>query len=597
MKLISKYLGASFIAINLIACGSHVDTNTKVGLSTDSEVKSKAIEVREPEAATGYKKQKTAIGQEFMVSTANVHASRAAADILAAGGNAIDAAVAIQATLSLVEPQSSGIGGGAFMLYWDNKEKKLYTIDGRETAPSKADSKLFLDENGQAARWIDAAVGGRSVGVPGVLAALDLAHQRWGKQAWSSLFESSIKLANDGFEVSPRMAKLVGMKINPGVHSLKPASDYFFPNGEALSAGTLLKNPELAHSLKLIAEQGSEVFYRGELAKAIVEAVQGSKIEPGLLSLEDMAAYKAIIREPLCSPYHEYNVCSMAAPSSGSTIIQTLKILEPYKLSSYPENDVRALHLYIQASRLAFADRAHYIADPDFVNVPEQALLSEAYLAKRRQLIDINKDMGKAKAGQVDGLALAKDDAFERPNTSHFSIVDKQGNAISMTSSIEMAFGSTVMVKGFLLNNQLTDFALSPQREGKDVLNRVEPLKRPRSSMSPTMVFDESGDLKFVLGSPGGSRIINYVGHTLLGLLDWDMSLQQAINQAKMTQRNDYTALEKGSALAEKKAQFESLQHKVKLIDLNSGIHGIEIDKGRLFGAADPRREGVAIGR
>ncbi|NTS78807.1 gamma-glutamyltransferase [Catenovulum sp. SM1970] len=553
-------------------------------------------EVREPEAATGFAEQKVAHGKKFMVAAANPHATKAGYNVLAKGGTAIDAAIAVQAMLTLVEPQSSGIGGGAFFLYWDNTAKQLYAIDGRETAPKKASPELFLDENGKAAPWIKAVVGGRSVGVPGVLAALEMSHEKWGRTPWSELFDDSIHLAANGFEVSPRLAKLVAMGFNPGLKQMPVASAYFYPNGEPLKAGSILKNTELSESLTLIASQGAKAFYQGEIAKQIVDSVQHAAIEPGVLSLADMKEYQAKIRQPLCQDYRQNIICGMPAPSSGGvTVLQTLALLEPYNLSQYQANQAQAVHLFSQASRLAFADRNHYVADPDFVEVPEKVLLSERYLTSRRSLISADKDMGKALPGDV--INAAKDDAYERPSTSHISIVDQYGNAVSMTTSIEMAFGSTVMVGGFLLNNQLTDFALSPEKNGVPVLNRVEPNKRPRSSMSPVIVFGKDQQPSLIIGSPGGSRIINYVSQALIAHLDWQLPIQDAINLPNVTHRNDYLALEKGTALAKQKTWFEARGHKVQVRDLNSGIHAISIRYGVLQGAADPRREGIALGQ
>ncbi|WP_232824628.1 gamma-glutamyltransferase [Algibacillus agarilyticus] len=566
--------------------------------SLASKSNSTVIETREPEAATGVNLKQSVTANQYMVVSANKHASQAGLAMLEKGGNAIDAAIAIQAMLTLVEPQSSGIGGGAFMLYWDNKAKKLYTIDARETAPKNATSDLFLDKNGHAIKWINAVVGGRSVGVPGVLAGLELAHHKWGKLTWKSAFHDAVNLAEQGFEVSPRLAKLVEMQYNPGIKKLSKANQYFFPNGERLKAGDRLTNKPLARSLSTIATQGAKGFYTGQLANDIVDAVQNAELAPGVLNLQDLTDYQALIREPVCGEYHEFKLCGMGPPSSGgSTVIQILKLLEPFNLSQYEPNSVEAIHYISQAARLAFADRGLYIADPDFVDIPLVQMMDATYLKKRRSLIPTDSDMGKAYPGQFEHYKVAKDNALELPNTSHFSIVDGEGNAISMTSSIEMAFGSAVMVGGFLLNNQLTDFSLSPKKNGLLVNNRVEAGKRPRSSMAPFMVFDKKGQFKMALGSPGGSRIINYVSHTLIGVLDWRLSLQEAIDLPKFTHRNDYLALEERTTLASKQNQFELKGYKVKVRSLNSGIHAIIKDKSLLIGAADPRREGIALGR
>jgi gamma-glutamyltranspeptidase/glutathione hydrolase len=555
-------------------------------------------ETREPEAATGFAEKSAVTADKFMVAAANPHAVDAGYEVLRRGGSAVDAAVAVQAMLGLVEPQSSGPGGGAFILYWDNEESKLYSIDARETAPMDATESLFLDEEGNAPKWIDAVVGGRSVGTPGVIRGLELAHKRWGKADWSSLFSQTIELSKEGFEVSPRLAKLVEMEINPGVKKMPAASNYFFPNGEPLAAGSTLKNLDYANSLSLIAEQGADALYQGELAEKIVNAVQNSPIEPGVLSLKDLSQYKAKLREPVCSVYRQYQVCGMGPPSSGGiTTLQTLGVLENFELGELEPNSEQFVHLFTQASRMAYADRNQWIADPDFVEMPVEAMLDKTYLSSRADKITEN-DMGKAKPGVQLQPGYEQDIAYELPNTSHVSIVDAEGNVLSMTTSIEMGFGSTVMAGGFLLNNQLTDFSLAPGDGKEKYANRVEAGKRPRSSMDPIIVLDEKGEqVLHALGSPGGSRIINYVSQTLVGMLDWNLNVQEAINLGHVTNRNDYTSLEKGRDISELKTVLEKRGHDVKVIDLNSGLHGVSIDSdGTLIGGADPRREGVAKG-
>ncbi|MFC3031346.1 gamma-glutamyltransferase [Pseudoalteromonas fenneropenaei] len=554
-------------------------------------------EVREPEAATGVSQKQMVTSEQYMVVAANPYASRAGQWVLSQGGSAVDAAIATQLVLTLVEPQSSGIGGGSFMLYYDKQKQQMLTLDGRETAPAEADETLFLNTHGKPVKWIDAVVGGRSVGVPGVLRAFADAHSKFGKLPWAELFKPAIHLAEDGFVVSPRLNALLEMRFNPGALQLEPAKSYFYPNGQAIAAGTLKKNPELAALYKKIAEQGADAFYLGENAKQLANAVQNSAIAPGKLSEADLAQYQPKWREPICVEYHQYNVCSMAPPSSGGiAVLQILKLLESKNLAQYPANSLQALHYFTQASRLAFADRDFYIADPDFVTVPTSALLAPDYLAERAKLITEQDSKNVPVGKPLDNLERAQNDAFELPSTTHVSIVDKYGNAVSMTSSIEMAFGSAVMVNGYLLNNQLTDFALSPEKDGKPVANRVEGNKRPRSSMSPVMVFNKDGSLKLIVGSPGGSRIINYVAQTLVAVLDWQLDPQQAINLPRVTNRNMYTTIEAGSALVALQPELEKRGHEVKVADLNSGLHAIAIHNGQLQGGADPRREGVALG-
>mgnify|MGYP002700293748 FL=1 len=556
-------------------------------------------EVREPEAATGYVDKKAVKGQKYMVVAANPYASKAGFNILAQGGSAVDAAIAVELVLALVEPQSSGIGGGTFMLYWDNKKQKMTTFDGRETAPAAATSELFLDKQGRPLKWLDAVVGGRAVGVPSMMATLKKAHDKYGKLAWPVLFEQAIALAENGFVVSPRLEKLLGMNFNPGIHTLPEINQYFFPNGESVKAGDLLVNKKLAKVFRSVAKDGIEVFYQGWIAEKIVEKVQNSAISPGLLTMKDMAAYQVKEREPVCGRYREYNVCGMAPPSSGGiAVIQMLAQLQRFDLAKYQPNDAQAMHLYTQSARLAFADRNRYIADADFVNVPTAGLLAPNYLAKRSLLINLDKDMGRAMSGVPEGaLALADDSAIERPSTSHFSIVDEQGNAVSMTSSIENGFGSALMVEGFILNNQLTDFSLAPKKNGHWVANRVQANKRPRSSMAPMMVFNKDNSLKLLVGSPGGSRIINYVVQNIIGVLDWQLDPQEAANLPHVTNRNHITTLERGTPAELLKPVLEAKGHKVQLRDLNSGVHAIEVTKNGLIGGADPRREGLVLAK
>jgi len=552
---------------------------------------------RDPEKATGLEGKALVTGKKHMVAAANPLAAKLGYDVLTRGGTAIDAAIAVQAGLNLVEPQSSGIGGGAFILYWDATTKKLFTYDARETAPAKATADLFID-NGKPLPWREAIVGGRPVGVPGVLRGLDVVHRQHGKLPWKTLFTGAIALADKGFAVSPRMAKLVAYKFHPGLYQIEPAKSYFYPKGEPIAQGAWLKNPELAESLSKIAEHGVEVFYQGDLAQKIIEKVNNSPVRPGLLSLEDMQNYRVKVRDPVCMDYKNYELCGMDQPSSGGlAVLQMFGILGTFNMAELGPGNAEAIHLFTQASRLAYADRNRYSADPDFVKIPVTALLGEKYLISRAKSIDSDNDMGQAQAGSPSSkIVYANDDSYELPSTSHISIVDQYGNAISMTTSIEMAFGSSLMVGGFLLNNQLTDFSLSAKKDGKWVANRVEAGKRPRSSMAPFIVIDKKDrSLKVVVGSPGGSRIINYVAKTLVGVLDWNLDIQQAIEYPNVTNRNDYTALEKGLTPDAMIDALKSKGHDVKVSDLNSGLHGIVIVDGLLTGGADPRREGVVL--
>lgn len=555
-------------------------------------------ETREPEAATGRYQQQLVSAKHYMVSAAHPMATEAGRAVLAKGGSAVDAAIAVQLMLGLVEPQSSGIGGGAFMLHWQAKQQKLSSFDGRETAPKAATPTLFQPD-GVTMSWRDAYVGGKSVGVPGVIAMLYDAHQQHGKLPWADLFTDTIAAAEQGFAVSSRTARQLAMGWNKGISEFDDSKAYFFPQGKPVAEGSLLKNPAYAATLKAIAAKGPAAFYQGELAKAISERVQTAPVNPGKLSVDDLAGYKAIEREPLCMPYRLYKVCGMAPPSSGGiAVLQILGILAQFDISKLAPDSVQATHLLAQAAKLAFADRERYLADPAFVPVPVEGMLASDYLASRAALINASKDSATAEAGLPQGAPpLQSAVSPEFSNTSHFSIVDSDGNAVSMTTSIENVFGSGLMVGGFILNNQLTDFSLSPAHNGHLVANRVEGGKRPRSSMAPMMVFDKDGKLLLVIGSPGGSRIINYVAQSIVAVLDWQLDVQKALNLPRLTHRNDYLALEKGTALAKQQAILEDMGYKVQLQDLNSGLHAIMLTPSGFQGGADPRREGSVAGQ
>jgi len=545
---------------------------------------------------------------DYMVSAAHPEAAQAGFDILAAGGSAVDAAIAVQLVLTLVEPQSSGIGGGAYMLHWNEGQRALVAYDGRETAPAGATPELFLDEAGKPRSFFDAVVTGQSVGVPGVIAMLHLAHQEHGVLPWARLFDHAIRLAEDGFAVTPRLNMMIGW--SPALPRLPWSRAYFFTKTEGgeptpLAVGTILTNPAYAATLRLIAEQGPEVFYTGEIAEAIVARVRNAPVRPGTLSLADMAAYTPVKRDAVCLAYRAYSVCGMPPSSSGGlTSLQILGILENFDMAALQPGSVEAIHLVTEASRLAYADRDLYIGDTDFVNVPVAAMLDEAYLAARAQLIHPGQSLGRAEAGRpgAAGQAGALDESFyapnvsrARPSTSHFSIVDGAGNAVSMTTSVEAPFGSHLMVGGFFLNNQLTDFSFLPVVDGKPVANAVAPHKRPRSSMAPTLIFDEAGDFYAAIGSPGGSRIIAYVSQTIVGLLDHGFSMQAAIDQPRHVDRNGPLEIEAGTALVELEQDLKALGHQVIIKPITSGLHGILRTSEGLEGGADPRREGIVL--
>jgi gamma-glutamyltranspeptidase/glutathione hydrolase len=535
-----------------------------------------------------------------MVATANPLASDAGYDILKAGGSAVDAAIAVQMVLTLVEPQSSGIGGGAFLVHYDGERVRSY--DGRETAPAEADASLFLKPDGQPMAFMHAVVGGRSVGAPGALRMLALAHQHHGRLPWAALFAPAIKLAESGFAVSPRLHRL--LRDDAHLRTEPAASAYFYQASGA--PRPRLRNVELAATLRAIAERGADAFYRGAIARDIIHAVRHHPTNPGRLSEQDLADYRARERAPICFDYRRYHLCGMPPPATGAIALgQILGMLAHTDIAQHPPRRTargwqpapQAVHLYTEAARLAYADRARYVADPDFVDVPA-TLLAPPYLTERAALIG-EKSMGKAAPGKPPGAPLGwhDDELSELPATSHVSVVDAAGNALAMTSSIESAFGSRVMVRGFLLNNQLTDFPFLPPEDGRAVANRLQPGKRPRSSMSPTLVFDrDSRQLRMTLGSPGGLSIINYVGKVLLGTLAWGMNVQEAISLPNFGSRNGPTDLEQDridDALVE---ALRARGHAVQLIDQTSGLQGIERTAQGWFAGADPRREGTARG-
>lgn len=537
-------------------------------------------------------------GRNWMIAAAHPLATEAGANVLAAGGSAADAAVAAQLMLNLVEPQSSGIGGGAFALYWDESEKRLVAWDARETAPRAADENYWLDENGEPMKWRDAVVGGRSAGVPGTLKLLEALHRRHGRTPWGDLFAPAIARAEGGFQMSPRLADSIASAAESGLARFQRTREYFFtPDGAPKTAGTILRNPEFARVLRLLAAEGSAPFYHGAVAGDIVAAVR-TETNPGILTMEDMANYKVRARAPVCVDYRGDRICGMGPPSSGGlTVGQMLGMLESFDLPKLG-NTAAGRHLLAEAAKLAYADRALYMADDDFADVPS-GLLDRGYLRARAELIRPSAAMEKAEAGRPPGAksgALFPDLQAERAGTSHFVIVDRHGDMISMTTTIESGFGSRVMTNGFLLNNELTDFSRAPMSaDGRRIANRVEGGKRPRSSMAPTVALRD-GRPFLLLGSPGGSRIINYVAESLVGMLDWGLTPSAAVSMGHVVNRNGATELESGANLEALGAALEGLGHEVKFRDLNSGLHVILISGGKLTGAADPRREGTALG-
>ncbi len=552
-----------------------------------------------PEGPSGFTPKQPAAGARFMAVAAHPLATDAGFEILKRGGTAVDAAVAMQLVLGLVEPQSSGIGGGGFILAYAAAERRVRAYDGRETAPAAARPERFLGLYGRPMGFMDAVLSGRAVGVPGTLAVLELAHRNHGRVAWSELVRPAIELADRGFPLGPRLHMLLAedrfLRRDPF------AARYFYAlDGRPKPIGTLLRNPEYAAVLREVAAGGVPAFYRGATARDVAAAVQKHPVEPGNLAAADLERYAAKEREPVCGAFRAYRVCGMPPPSAGGiAVVQLLGILERLPPTDYLREPVRAVHLFAEAGRLAYADRDRYVADPDFVDVPVAGLLASGYLAERAALVASDRSLGRAPAGRPHGATGAERRngvALELAATTHFSVIDAEGNAVAMTSSIESAFGNRRFVRGFLLNNQLTDFSFRPDEDGTFVANRVEGAKRPRSSMSPTMVFDADGRLVLVAGSPGGHAIVNYVARVLLASLDWGMTLQDALDAPNFGSRNGPTEIE-GDTPAEKLAAgLRALGHEVRIQAMTSGVHAIQRVGEQWIGAADPRRDGNARG-
>jgi gamma-glutamyltranspeptidase/glutathione hydrolase len=540
--------------------------------------------------------------RHFIAATANPWATAAAYRTLKAGGSAADAVVAAQLVLGLVEPQSSGLGGGAFLLYHDASSGRAVAFDGRETAPRAATPRRFLDAAGRPLAFDDAVVGGRSVGVPGTLRLLEAVHRRYGRLPWPQLFASAIELATRGFPISPRLHALIA---GEGRFVQARARAYFLaPDGSALPTGYVLANPAYAATLRTLARQGADALYTGPIAEDIVDTVDHAPRHPGDLTLRDLADYRAIVRRPVCDGYRGYRICGMPPPSSGGIAdLQILKMLEPYDVASMGVESFWSVHFIAEAERLAFADRDAWIADPAF-EPPPAGLLDDRYLRQRSLLIRATGTLGHAPPGDPGrlaprprSLAVAPQGAAELPSTSHLVVVDRYGNAATMTTTIEAAFGSRLMTRGgFLLNNELTDFSFVPMQDGKPVVNRVEGGKRPRSSMAPTIVYDRTGRLVALAGSAGGSFIINDVAKTLIAMLDWNLDPQAAVALPNFGSRNGPTELERGTAVADLAPKLRAMGHDVRIVDDPSGLQAVLRTPSGWIGGADPRREGRVEG-
>ena len=597
MKLFFSKILLAFLLLTTCLNAQQASDQVMPETNTELAINFEAISANVAKSLEVKAKGDPVFAKNWMVSVANPHAAAAGARVLSEGGTAADAMVAVQAVLGLVEPQSSGIGGGAFLVWYDGKSGETTTLDGRETAPLAATPRLFQNEKGERLKFWDAVVGGRSVGVPGTPALMEAAHKKWGQNTWNSLFSEAIDLAENGFAVSPRLAALVARDAER-LGRFSDTAEYFFPNEQPLVEGDLLTNPAYADVMRRIANDGAKVIYSGDIARAIVDTVRGAEKNPGVLSLTDLQIYKVKERPAVCAPFRGHQVCGMGPPSSGAlTVGQILGLLNQFPPGS--SNDPQTLRLIGDASRLAFADRGRYMADSDFVPMPTQGLLAQDYLSERAKLLNGPDALTEAVPGNPEyshASLWADDVSLELPSTSHISIVDRFGNALSMTTTIENSFGSRLMTHGFLLNNELTDFSFSSHRDGVPIANRVAPGKRPRSSMSPTIILKD-GRPTLVIGSPGGSRIIGYVAEAIVAHIDWGMNVQAAVSIPHAINRFGTYDLEKGTSLEAMVAPLEELGYKVNLRSLNSGLHAISIGDNGLFGGADPRREGIAIGQ
>jgi len=538
--------------------------------------------------------------QTGIVSAADPRAAAAGMAILRQGGNATDAAIAVMLALSVVEPQSSGIGGGGFYLHAD-AAGHVDTIDGRETAPARAAPDWFLGADGAPVPFPQAVMSGLSIGVPGNIALAAEAHARHGHLPWASLFAPAIALARDGWTLSPRGAEFIQRARERAGHDPAGQRLFFDAAGDVLPAGSVLTNPELAQTLETIARNGPDAFYRGDQGAALAERIAAATPQRGPqrgMAQGDLASYRAVPRDPVCGHYRVYLICGMGPPSSGATtVLAILGQLERFDMAALgPDNPV-AWHLFAESQRLAYADREQFLADPDFVPVPVAGLTDPAYLAARGGLIAADRRMAAAAAGAPAGMAaLADGDEPDEHGTSHFSIVDSLGNAVSYTSTIEGPFGSGHMFGGFYLNNELTDFSLAPEIGGVMVANRVEGGKRPRSSMAPTLVFGADGKLRLVIGAAGGGTIPVQVAKALIGVLDWNLSAADAIALPGLYAPGNAIAIEPGTALTAMIPALEALGHTVSERAMPFKANAAEWRDGRWQGAADPRSEGAALG-
>jgi len=532
-----------------------------------------------------------------MVVASHPLASEAGMAMLRAGGTALDAAIAVQAVLTLVEPQSSGIGGGAFLLHFDGQRGTTQAWDGRETAPAGARGDLFM-QNGQPMPFAAAVVGGRSVGVPGVLRMLEAAHRQHGALPWAQLMQPAITLAEQGFAVSERLSQAIELAAANLRRDARLAALYLQPDGTALPPGSILRNPALAATLRAVAEQGADALHRGPIAAEIAMAIR-SHPNAGLMTADDLAGYEPLRREPLCRPYRQWTICVPPPPSGGLVVLQIMGLLEHTAIGQLPAGSAEAAMLLGDAGRLAFADRNRFLADPADLPVPVEGLLDPAYLLLRAQALQAGRGIAEIRHGNP---RMAPPRATQPPQpeagTAHLSVVDSRGNAVAMTTTVEGNFGAHIGVGGFVLNNELTDFSFRPEIDGFPVANRVAGGKRPRSSMSPALVFDAQGRLAAITGSPGGARIIGYVAQSLVALLDWSMEPALAAALPHVGPMNNAVELEEGTAVARLAAMLQERGLPVVTMAMPSGLNLIRIHPGTppvVSGAADPRREGLVV--
>lgn len=586
MKSFHSYLKIISLGIIIIFCGCNKLSFDQFNHAVKN-FDSNSIWIGE--GYVGFEKLKTITGESYMISSSEEIASKTGEEIILQGGNAIDSAIAVQMVLNVIEPHSSGIGGGLFMLYHNNKTKNTIYFNGRESSPYQSNPEMFLDENKQPKNFFDLVQGGISVGVPGTLKTLYYVHKKYGKLPWHKLFTKAIDLAENGFVLNKKMHKplvdLVHLKNSPGMKI------FYDQNNKPKKIGSIIKNPELAKTFSIIAKNGIDSFYYGKIADDIINKTKSSEINPGLLTKQDFKNYRVKFGKPICLNYRlKYKICSLPLPSGGLSTLEIMGILENFDLAKYQPNSLQSIHLISQAFNLTYADRKQYFFDGN--NSVIKKILDKNYLHNRSKLIDLNQALNNPLAGEINITKKTLGNVVDKPSTTHFAIVDQQGDAVSITSSIEYFYGSGIVVNGFVLNNTLTDFAINPYRDNKLVANAVKPNHRPLSSMSPVMVFDQKNNLILTVGSAGGPRISQFIAKVLIAVLDWNLDIQSAISLPNFVVINNRLELEDRTKITELKNSLKQLGHQVVITDITSGIHGIMIKDKILNGGAEPRRKG-----